>query len=172
MHGPRGVGTWGSEPPQPHRKAQSCSFPQEYWFGTFGKAQSYRCRPLAMRHLNDVSLASRWWPVLVAGYMFHRNTSTDPIPLLKKINKHQHFGPGLPRGNFPYPCKSKFLIPLKSMTKFWYDFVADNFELIVFLSFFFFFLLLGVMFKKFVYDLSKNGALPFTVITLEHHCFL
>ena len=39
-----------------------------------------------MRHLNDVSLASRWWPVLVAGYRFHRNTVTDPIPLLKKIN--------------------------------------------------------------------------------------
>ena len=61
MRGSRGVGTWGSGRPLPHGKAQSCKFPQEYWFGTFGKAQSYRCRviigPLAMRHLNDVSLA-------------------------------------------------------------------------------------------------------------------
>ena len=61
-------------PPLPHGKAQSCKFPKEYWFGTFGKAQSYRCRviigPLAMRHLNDVSLAGRWWPVLVAGIDF------------------------------------------------------------------------------------------------------
>ena len=27
------------------------------------------------------------------------------------------------------------------------------------------------MFKKLVYDLSKNGVLPFTEITLEHHCY-
>ena len=37
-----------------------------------------------MHLLNDVSLAGRWWPILVAGYRFHRNTGTDPIPLLKK----------------------------------------------------------------------------------------
>ena len=42
-----------------------------------------------MRYLNDVSPAGRWWPDLVTGYMFHRNTGTDPHPLLKiniKIN--------------------------------------------------------------------------------------
>ena len=115
-------GGGGPDHPLPHGKTQSCNFPQEYWFGTFGKAQSYRCRviigPLAMRLLNDVLLAGRWWPVLVAGYRFHRNTGTDTIPLLKKINKRQNFGPGLPPGNFPYPRKSTFLIPLRNMTKF------------------------------------------------------
>ena len=87
------MGTLGPDDPLPHEKAQSCKFPQEYWFGTFEKAQSYRCRaiigPLAMRHLNDVSLTGRWRPVLVTGYMFHRNTGTDTLPLLKiniKIN--------------------------------------------------------------------------------------
>ena len=50
-----------------------------------------------MHHLNDVSLAGRWWPVLAAGYRFHRNTGTDPRPILKKnINKRQNFGPGDP----------------------------------------------------------------------------
>ena len=110
MRGSRRVGTWGPGHPLPNGKAQSCIFPQEYWFRTFGKAHSYRCRviigPLAMRHLNDVSLAGRWWPVLDAGYRFHRNTGTDSLPFLKKnINKRQNFGPGLPRGNFPYSRK-------------------------------------------------------------------
>ena len=58
MRGSRGVGTWGPDESLPHGKAQSCKFPQEYWFGTFGKAQSYQCRviigPLAMCHLNNV----------------------------------------------------------------------------------------------------------------------
>ena len=50
-----------------------------------------------MHHLNDVSLAGRWWPVLAAGYRFHRNTGTVPRPILKKnINKRQNFGPGDP----------------------------------------------------------------------------
>ena len=77
-------GGGGLDNPLPHGKAQSCKFPQEYW-----KAQSYQCQviigPLAMHHLNDVSLAGRWWLVLVAGYRFHRNTGTDPRPILKKI---------------------------------------------------------------------------------------
>ena len=38
-------------------------FHQEYWFGTFGKAQGHRFRliiaPLTMRHLNAVLLAGR-----------------------------------------------------------------------------------------------------------------
>ena len=42
---------------------------------------------LSSDHLNDVSLADRWGPVLVPGYMFHRNTGTDPLPLLKKKYK-------------------------------------------------------------------------------------
>ena len=47
MRGSRGVGTavtgggGGQDNFLPHGKAQSCKFPQEYWFGTFGKAQSY-----------------------------------------------------------------------------------------------------------------------------------
>ena len=54
-----------------------------------------------MRHLNDVSLADQRGPVLVTGYMFHRNTGTDPLPPFeKKINKRPNFGPGLPLGNF------------------------------------------------------------------------
>ena len=65
MHGSRGVGTWDLEDSLPHGKAQSCKFPQEYWFGTFGKATDVGS---AMRHLNDVSLVGRWWPVLVTGY--------------------------------------------------------------------------------------------------------
>ena len=123
MRGSREVGTWGVlTTPSCMEKQKSCNVPQDYWFRTYGKAQMYRCQviigPLAMRILNGVSLAGRWWPVLVAGYRFHRNTGTNPIPLLKKINKRQNFGPGLPRGNFPYPGKSKLLIPLRSMTKF------------------------------------------------------
>ena len=66
----RSIGPWGPDDSLPHGKAQSCKFPQEYWFGTFWK--SNRCRvitgPLVMRHLNDVSLVGRWWPVLVTGY--------------------------------------------------------------------------------------------------------
>ena len=38
MRGSRGVGTWDPDDSLPHGKAQSCKFPQEYWFGTFGKA--------------------------------------------------------------------------------------------------------------------------------------
>ena len=54
-----------------------------------------------MRHLNDVSLAVRWWPVLVAGYRFHRNTGTCPIPLLKKnINKRQTLDLDSPKETF------------------------------------------------------------------------
>ena len=67
----------GQDDSLPHGKAQSCKFPQEYWFGTFGKAQSYLCRviiePLAMRHLNVVSLAGRRWPVLVTRYRLIKN---------------------------------------------------------------------------------------------------
>ena len=55
------------------------------------------------RNLNGVSLAGRWWPVWLLGI------GSDPLPLLKKsinnINKRQNFKPGLPLGNFQYPCK-------------------------------------------------------------------
>ena len=44
MPGSRGVGTGGLNYPLQHGKAQRCRSPQEHWFGTFGKAQSYRCR--------------------------------------------------------------------------------------------------------------------------------
>ena len=51
MRRSRGVGTGGLDYPLQHGKAQRCRPPQEYWFGTFGKAQSYRgrviIRPLA-----------------------------------------------------------------------------------------------------------------------------
>ena len=39
-----------------------------------------------MRHLNDVSLAGRWWPVLVSGRGFIRDTGTDHLPhFVKKV---------------------------------------------------------------------------------------
>ena len=41
MRGSRGVGTGGLDYPLQHGKAQRCRSPQEHWFGTFGKAQSY-----------------------------------------------------------------------------------------------------------------------------------
>ena len=44
MCGSRGVGTGGLDYPLQHGKAQRCRSPQEHWFGTFGKAQSYRGR--------------------------------------------------------------------------------------------------------------------------------
>ena len=44
MPGSRGVGTGGLDYPLQHGKAQRCRSPQEHWFGTFGKAQSYRGR--------------------------------------------------------------------------------------------------------------------------------
>ena len=53
MRESRGVGTGGPDHPLQHGKAQRCRSPQEYWFGTFGKAQSYRgrviIRPLAKK---------------------------------------------------------------------------------------------------------------------------
>ena len=53
MRGSRGVGTGGLDYPLQHGNAQRCRSPQEYWFGTFGKAQSYRgrviIRPLAKK---------------------------------------------------------------------------------------------------------------------------
>ena len=57
MRGSREVGTWGVlTTPSRMEKQKSCNVPQDYWFGTFGKAQSYRCQviigPLAMRLLN------------------------------------------------------------------------------------------------------------------------
>ena len=37
MSGSRGVGTLDPDDSLPHGKAQSCKFPQEYWFGTLEK---------------------------------------------------------------------------------------------------------------------------------------
>ena len=58
MRGSREVGTWDPDDSLPHGQAQSCKFPQEYWFGTFGKATD----------VGSLSLVGRRWPVLVNGY--------------------------------------------------------------------------------------------------------
>ena len=80
MRRSRGVGTWGPDTPPPHGKAKSNKFPQEYWFGTNLPMSGHQ------RTASDA-------PVLATGYRFHRNTGTDPLPLLKKkMNKRQTSG--------------------------------------------------------------------------------